>query len=49
MIAPANPSLVQQKVRAAGGYVSQRPHGDGVARGLEYLLERFQPGIPAAR
>ena len=42
LIAPANAiPPVQERVRAAGGYVSHRPHGDGVALGIEYFLERI--------
>jgi hypothetical protein len=41
LVAPANAiPPVQAQVRAAGGYVSNLPHGDGVALGLEYVLER---------
>lgn len=41
LVAPANAiPVVQEKVRAAGGYVSQHPHGDGVAHGIEFMLEQ---------
>lgn len=42
LVAPANAiPEVQEKVRAAGGYVSHRPTGEGVCLGLEYYLERL--------
>lgn len=41
LVAPANAiPEVQQRVRAQDGYVSNRTHGDGVALGIEYFLER---------
>jgi HAD superfamily hydrolase (TIGR01484 family) len=41
LVAPANAiPQVQDQVRAAGGYLSRRPHGEGVAQGIEYFLER---------
>ena len=43
LITPANGiPPVQQAVLAAGGYVSHRPHGEGVALGLEFFLERTE-------
>ncbi len=43
LITPANGiPPVQEAVRSAGGYVSHRLHGDGVALGLEYFLERLR-------
>lgn len=43
LITPANGiPPVQEAIRAAGGYISHRPHGDGVALGLEYFLERVR-------
>ncbi len=41
LVAPANAIAdVQEKVRSQGGYVSHRPHGEGVVLGIEYFLER---------
>jgi len=41
--APANAvPIVKQTVRAAGGYVSVRPHGNGVADAIKYYLARHQ-------
>ncbi len=41
LVAPANAiEEVQEQVRAAGGYISARPAGEGVAIGIEYYLER---------
>lgn len=43
LVAPANAiPEVKERVLASGGYVSSRPHGDGVAQGIEYFLERAQ-------
>jgi hydroxymethylpyrimidine pyrophosphatase-like HAD family hydrolase len=39
LVAPANAiPEVQSQVRAGGGYLSKRPHGEGVAQGLEHFL-----------
>jgi hydroxymethylpyrimidine pyrophosphatase-like HAD family hydrolase len=41
LVAPANAiPLVQQQVLEAGGYVSKRPQGEGVAQGIEFCLEQ---------
>lgn len=43
LITPANGiPPVQEAVLAAGGYISQRPHGEGVALGLEYFMEKLR-------
>lgn len=43
LIAPANGiPAVQEAVRAAGGYISHRPAGEGVALGLEFFMERLE-------
>ena len=40
LVAPSNAiELVKQAVRRQEGYVSDEPHGYGVARGLEFFLE----------
>ena len=40
LVAPSNAiELVKQTVRQQEGFVSDQPHGHGVARGLEYFLE----------
>ena len=40
LVAPSNAiELVKQTVRQQEGFVSDEPHGHGVARGLEYFLE----------
>jgi HAD superfamily hydrolase (TIGR01484 family) len=40
LVAPSNAiELVKQTVRRQGGFVSDEPHGYGVARGLEFFLE----------
>jgi len=40
LVAPSNAiELVKQTVRRQDGYVSDEPHGYGVARGLEFFLE----------
>jgi hypothetical protein len=42
LIAPANAiDAVKDKVRAQDGYVSHQPFGHGVARGLEFWLEKL--------
>lgn len=41
LVAPANAiPEVKERVRASNGYVSSRPHGEGVAQGIEFFLER---------
>lgn len=41
LVAPANAIPdVQEQVRAAGGYLSARPGGEGVAVGIEFFLEK---------
>ncbi len=41
LVAPSNAiAPVQRQVRSAGGYLSRRTHGEGVAQGIEYFLER---------
>ncbi|MCC7376702.1 MAG: HAD-IIB family hydrolase [Verrucomicrobiales bacterium] len=41
LVAPANAiPEVKDRVRALGGYVSSRTHGEGVAQGIEYVLEQ---------
>jgi len=43
LIAPANAiPQVKAQVELQGGYVSQHPCGEGVARGLEYYLDRLR-------
>jgi HAD superfamily hydrolase (TIGR01484 family) len=40
LVAPSNAiDIVKQTVRRQDGFVSEEPHGYGVARGLEYFLE----------
>jgi HAD superfamily hydrolase (TIGR01484 family) len=40
LVAPSNAvELVKQTVRQQEGFVSDQPHGHGVARGLEYFIE----------
>jgi HAD superfamily hydrolase (TIGR01484 family) len=41
LVAPSNAiPEVKERVRSLGGYVSSRSHGDGVAQGIEFFLER---------
>ena len=41
LVAPANAvETVKDSVRSQNGYVSQLPHGHGVADGLEFCLKR---------
>ncbi len=45
LVAPANAiPEVKEKVRQGGGYVSQRPSGEGVAQGIGFAME--QAGLP---
>jgi hypothetical protein len=46
LVAPSNAiDLVKEVVRRQEGFVSNEPHGYGVARGLEFFLESTA-GIP---
>lgn len=43
LVAPANAiPEVKQKVQGHGGYISSRPSGEGVAQGIEYVLEQAE-------
>ncbi|MBL9140068.1 MAG: HAD family phosphatase [Verrucomicrobiales bacterium] len=43
LVAPANAiPEVKQRVLSFDGYVSSRPHGEGVAQGIEFFLERVE-------
>lgn len=47
LVAPSNAiESVKESVRQQGGFVSEEPHGYGVARGLEFFLK--SPAEPAA-
>jgi len=40
LVAPSNAiELVKESVRRQGGFVSDEPHGCGVARGVEFFLD----------